>query len=135
MEKNSRNVVINISTSTIAKSVIVLFLFVLLFQVRDVVLVALAAVVLASAIEPATLWFQRHHFRRLFAVIITYVLLGSAFFGLIFYIVPIMFSELSNYLANLPKYLNIAQAWLPLDNPNFLEGSATIQHISTRAFL
>ncbi len=134
MEKGTRNVVINISTSTIAKAVIVLFLFVLLFQVRDVVLVALAAVVLASAIEPATRWFQRHHFRRLFAVIITYVLLGSAFFGLIFYFVPIMFSELANYLANLPKYLNIAQAWLPLDNPNFLEGSATIQHISNTSF-
>ncbi len=134
MEKGTRNVVINISTSTIAKAVIVVFLFALLFQVRDVILIALAAVVLASAIEPATRWFQAHHFKRLIAVITVYVILGASFFGLIFYFTPIMLTELSSYLANLPKYLNIAQAWLPIDNPGFLQGSATIQHLSNTSF-
>lgn len=134
MEKQSKNVVINISTTTIAKTIIVAFLFLLLFLVRDIVLVVLTAVVIASAIEPATKWLQARRVRRLLAVIIVYVLLALIFFGLVYLLVPTLLNELSSYLTNLPKYLNYAQAWIPVKDPSFIEGSATIQQISNTSF-
>ena len=131
METPPRNITINISSSTIAKTIVVIFLFILLFLVRDVVLIVLTAVVIASAIEPATKWLQKNKVNRLLAVIFVYAILLVVFLSIIYFFVPTILAELSNYLSNLPKYLNYAQAWLPVKDPGFIENSATIQQISS----
>ena len=66
---NNKDINITITAGTFFKAIFVIGLFVLLYLLRDIVLVLLTAVVIASAIEPATLWFVRHKIPRVLAVI------------------------------------------------------------------
>jgi len=95
---------ISISTGTIVRSVLVLIFFYLLFVIKDILLVILAAIVIASAVEPGTRWFKRHSIPRLPAVLIVYVLsmliLISSFY---FFLLPFL-GDAASLLQTLPEY-------------------------------
>ena len=66
---------ISITTGTIIKTLVILAAAWAIFYLRDLVLVILTAIVIASAIEPAVLALSRRRFPRLLAVILIYLLL------------------------------------------------------------
>jgi predicted PurR-regulated permease PerM len=70
---------ISISIGTIIKAIVVGLLFVTLFILKDLVLVLLVSIVVASSVEPGTQWFIRRKVPRLFAVILIYLLIAIAF--------------------------------------------------------
>jgi predicted PurR-regulated permease PerM len=71
------------SIGTIAK-VILLVLFVwLLFVIKDIILIVLVSVVIASAIEPAVRWLARYRIPRTPAVLIVYVVTFALFVALV----------------------------------------------------
>jgi predicted PurR-regulated permease PerM len=78
---------------------------VLLWYLRDFVLIVLTAVVIASAIEPGIGFFVRQGLRRIFAVILMYLLIGGVFFGAIFFFIPPILSDAANFLGKLPDTL------------------------------
>ena len=102
---------ITISAGTIFKGVIILALFYALWYLRDLVLVVLAAVVIASAIEPMTQWCIRHHIHRIAAVVGMYILVGLAFAGIVFFFVPQLLGEAVNFLSNVPETVNASDLW------------------------
>lgn len=96
---------INITTGTMVRALLLALLVVLIYLVRDIVLITLLSIVIASGVEPGAAWFQKRRVPRVLAVIIVY-LAAFLVLGFMFYLViPPVFSELSDLSANIPTYL------------------------------
>jgi predicted PurR-regulated permease PerM len=118
-----RKIYISISSGTIIKTMLWVIFLLLLYYIKDVVLVVLAAIVIASAIEPAAHWFKSHRIGRLPAVILIYLVLALCLAGLFIFFVPSVLGEALTYLNNLPANINLGDLWSPLSNVSFLGGS------------
>lgn len=103
---NDKNIIINISTGTFIRALLVLLFLAFLYVIRDMVAVVLLSVVIASGIEPAAHWFQKQKIPRVPAVILVYLITFSIL-GIMFYLViPPIFSELSDLAVAVPSYLD-----------------------------
>ncbi len=103
----------SLSAGTIAKIIAVGVLAWALFYLRDVVLVVLTAVVLASAIEPFTRTLRKWHIARLPAVIFIYLIFALVAVAIFYFIVPALVSDVVNLLGNVPILLDTLSAWSP----------------------
>lgn len=126
-----KNLNIQITTGTMFRVALVLALFYLVYILRDLVLIILTAVVIASAVEPATKFFAKYRISRLPAVLIVYLAATSVLFGIIYLFLPSLLSEASSFLSELPQYLKSLELensalWGSLSNPG-----ATIENISS----
>lgn len=97
---------ITITAASIVKTLAILVLFYVLFVIRDLLLVLLASIVIASAIEPIAGFFVRHKVPRTLAVIIIYVSLGLILAGLFYVFIPIILSEVGRLYDALPGYID-----------------------------
>src|SRR3989344_4108564 len=105
-DMGERPVTISISTGTIVMAVVVLAGAWLLWNLRDLALVLLTAVVIASAIEPAVARLRHSKVPRVLSVLLVYILLFSAFFSIFYFFVPSLFADLATFLNSLPIYLD-----------------------------
>lgn len=102
---NDKNMTINIASSTIFKAILLVLLFIFLYIIRDLLVVVLLSVVIASGVEPCAAWFQKKKIPRIPAVIFVYLII-FLFLGALFYlIVPVMFSEFSSFASRITLYL------------------------------
>ncbi len=94
---------IHLTSGAITRLVVWGAFFWLLYFIRDLVLVVLVSVVIASAIEPAVRFLSRYHIPRTPAVLIVYV----AAFAFLVALVPLFFipaiKDLSGALETLPQ--------------------------------
>jgi predicted PurR-regulated permease PerM len=77
---------------------------------RDLVLLVLTSIVIASAIEPEIAFFIRHRVPRFFAAILVYVLVFGSVFALLFFFFPPIISDAAGFLSAMPKYLEAINA-------------------------
>jgi predicted PurR-regulated permease PerM len=98
---------IHIGVGTIIKTIIVVALFYALFLLKDLVLVVLMSIVIASSVEPVTRWFVNRRIPRLIGVICVYVTLGSLLVWTVFYLLVPLLSESADVLKNMPSYLAV----------------------------
>lgn len=96
---------LHISPSSVFKAAMVLIGLYVLFLLREVVMVVLAAVVIASAIEPMTRWFIRKRVPRTIAVVIIYLCIAILLFGVVYFALPPLLFEASSFLGQLPEYV------------------------------
>ncbi|MBI4117922.1 MAG: AI-2E family transporter [Parcubacteria group bacterium] len=101
----STNTTITISTETIFKTILIVLLFVALYVLIDLVLVLLAAVVIASSIEPATQFLGKYRIPRVIAVLIMYATLITLLFGVLYFFLPPLVEDMSAFLAVLPEHV------------------------------
>lgn len=109
-----KKLVINITAGSILKAVLVILAFVFIFAIKDLVLVVLTAVVIASAIEPFIVWCKKFRINRLVSVIFSYVVLFAVFAGLFYVFIPTLLEDASTLLSSLPKQLESLDLWNPL---------------------
>lgn len=102
---DGRPISISITTGTIIWAVVVLAGAWLIWELRDLILVLVTAVVIASAIEPAVVFLRRKRLPRVLAVLVIYVLIFTAFFGIFYFFIPSVLSELTAFIASLPVYI------------------------------
>src|SRR3989344_1513706 len=102
----SHNVIIKINFETVAKIVFFLGIFWILYQLRDLLLVVLTAVVFASAIEPAVLWFKHYKVPRVLGVLGMYVLVFGTIVSIFYFFLPILINDLQGAISQLPQYLD-----------------------------
>ncbi len=100
MEKHPP-VTVRISTSSLLSTLLILGLCVLLYYLRDLVLIVLAAIVISAAIQPAISWFIRNKIPRVLAVVLVYLLIGTALVAIFSYILPQLISDTVSFLRNL----------------------------------
>lgn len=110
----------SISTSAIIKTILLLLLVWALFYLRELVLIMLTSIVIASAIEPGVGRFMRYRIPRVFSVLSVYLISGAVFAGLFYAFAPILLEEFSTLLVQLPEHLG------SLDIPGTSLSSQTI---------
>src|ERR1035437_7761284 len=116
MEKDTHSrITVNITPGSFFKCILIILLIWFLFFIQDIVLVVLTAVVIASGIEPLIHWFRKYKIKRLPAAIISYLALIAIFSGLTFFFLPAVLDETSTFLETIPKYLDSATLWNPLN--------------------
>lgn len=93
---------INISTGTIIKTLVILVVATLLYLLLDIVLIILTAVVIASAIEPATLWFAKYKIPRVLAVLSIYGVSFLFIVGFLYFFIPPLFVDVTQLANELP---------------------------------
>lgn len=98
---------ISISAGTVAKIISVVLLFALAFYLRDVLLVVIASVVIASSIEPMVKWFMSKRFPRTIAVLIIYICTALIFVGAFYFLIVPLFAELQAFTSSLPNYIGL----------------------------
>jgi len=119
-----RHINVNVETGSFIKAILFVLLLIVLWYLRETVLVVVTAIVIASAMEPGIQFFIRNHIPRIFAIILTYLLIGVIFFSVLFFFLPPVLSDAANFLSQLPQAisgLNLSQAssFLPLGVPSF----------------
>lgn len=107
---------IEIPASAVIKTISLLFAAYIIFLLRDIFVILLTAVVVASAIEPITLWFKKHFIERVFAVIIIYLTTAIVMFGIIYFFIPSLVTQIQEIISQFPSYLTVLQQDTLLNN-------------------
>lgn len=121
---------IRITTGTLVRAMLVFLFFVLLFYLRNILLVVLTAVVIASSIEPITVRLKRFGIPRIIAVLSMYVLLSVVFVGVFYFFVPFLLSDTANFLRAIPELLDQVSAPVSASRDSVLQGADFAQTLS-----
>lgn len=89
-----------------------------LWILRDIALLVITAIVIASAIEPGVAFFMRRKIHRVVAVAFMYLLVLGSVFGFVYAFMPPIISEAQSFLSTAPQYLDT------LNLPSSLSGVA-----------
>ncbi len=104
MKKETGNI-FHLSTTSVIKAVLVVVLTLALFLVRDVILILLTALVIASAIEPGVCKLTKFKIPRVISVLMIYLSAGVIFLVVTLIFVPPMLTEISKLSDTLPTYI------------------------------
>ncbi|QSH39096.1 AI-2E family transporter [Candidatus Kaiserbacteria bacterium] len=120
----------SITTGTIIRVVLVLAAATLLWQLRELALIVLTSIVIASAIEPAARGLMKYKVPRVLAVLVVYAMFFGTFFGIVFFLLPPVLDETSLLLASLPTYLETIGAAEAIKGDAILETRSLINNFS-----
>src|SRR3989338_5044112 len=125
---------IEISTSTILKILLFLLGIALLYLVRDVILILLLSIVIASAIDPGVRRLQQFRFPRPLAVLTIYIS-TVAFFAFVFYLlVPPFVSEMRGFAQTFPSSLEETVAYFHSQLNIFTSSAPEFGFVSADSF-
>ena len=110
IKKNPINV--NITFSTIIKATIFFIFLFLIKELKDLILVFLTAIVLASSMEPFIKMMEKIKFPRLFSVSIVYVFLIAIIFWISILFIPALVEQINNFIRQIPVYMESLNTWL-----------------------
>lgn len=105
-----KEISVSITPSTIIAAVLIVAGAFVFWLLRDLVLLVVTAIVIASAIEPEIAFFIRHRVPRFFAAILVYILVFGSLFGLLFFLFPPIIADAAGFLSAMPQYLNTLNA-------------------------
>ena len=100
---DKKDVTFHISVGSVVTVVVVLLAFGLLFYLKNLALVVLTAIVFASAIEPAVLFFKKYHIPRVLGVIFTYLIVFGFLAAVFAFLFPPILDEAGGFLQSLPE--------------------------------
>ncbi len=112
---------ISISTGTMIRAVLVVALFISLWFIRDIILVVLTAIVLASALEPPIQFLVGKKVPRVISLILVYGLSLSSIFATLYFFVPAFLQDMSILLQAIPENYNVASLIFGSDNAPHLD--------------
>ncbi len=115
---------ISITPSTIFTAIVVCLAAWILWILRDLVLLVVTAVVVASAIEPGISFLMKHHFHRTFAALSMYLVVFGALIALVFAFVPPVLNDSREFLQVAPDY--IGSLALPQSVVDFSNSAQTL---------
>lgn len=130
MESGDKTIV-SIGAGTIVKAIIIVLLFAIFFILKDLVLVLLMSIVVASAVEPGTQWFVRRGVPRIFSVILIYLFIVICFVGVVFFLLLPLLSESSDFLRNSPTYFNAANISNSVASNDFLSSQPIVANLTS----
>jgi predicted PurR-regulated permease PerM len=104
METKREHNTISVTSGTIVRVILFLCLFYIIFLIKDVFLVMLTAIVIASAIDPGTRWFVKRRVPRVLAVIVIYIAAAALVVSAFYFLLLPLVNEASDFLKTLPEY-------------------------------
>lgn len=118
MKESPGQKTISISSGSVIRTIAIALGFVALYILRDIVLVVILSIVVASAIEPGTKWMVNKRVPRLLAVILMYLILIMGLLAVLYFLFLPILSETVDFLSSLPSYLGDLKVWNPLESSN-----------------
>lgn len=85
---------LHISTWTLVRFFLIIFVVLALYVVRDIVFSLIFAIIIASAMEPAILWLKERKIPRILSVVVLYLVIAFAFFFAVYLVFPLLFDEI-----------------------------------------
>lgn len=104
--ETEKHVQVGIKASSVITVLVVLLGAYVLWILRDLALLVLTAIVIASAIEPGVGAIARRHVPRFLAVLLMYVLVLGSVFAIIYFFFPPILADAATFLTAIPQYLN-----------------------------
>lgn len=95
---------ISITTGTMIRVVLVALGVFLFWYLRDLVLVVLTSIVIASFVESAVPYFRKFGINRVFGIVILYVIGLFVLFGLFYLFAPLLITEIYNFATFVSAY-------------------------------
>src|SRR3989344_7643185 len=123
MEREMR---VAITPNTIITALLIISGAYVLWLLRDIVLLVITAIVIASALEPSIAFFIRRGVPRFFSTLLIYMLVLGSLFSLIYFFFPPIIADAISFLSVAPQYLNtlsLPSAFPGLTNATDLLGS------------
>lgn len=130
MATGSEDKIIQISSGTIIKAVLVVLAFVVFYYLRDILLVVVLAIIIASAVEPGARWFLRRGVPRILAVLLIYFAAVMILVAVFYFLFLPLLNQSATFLSTLPGYLGELQVWNPLQNSSLLSSNSVVQGFS-----
>jgi len=128
----SERTYIDISTASIFKGLLLVIFFILLYLLKDVLIIFLFAIIVASAISPFANWLDQKGFPRVVGVLLLYLsVLGLGVF-LISLIIPYITDDLNRLVGSLPKVVERVSSSLEnaqQGSPRYLDFLSEVQNI------
>jgi predicted PurR-regulated permease PerM len=128
-----RNVNISISIGTVVKTLLVFVGAALVWYLRDIVLILLTAIVIASAMEPGIRGFIRAGLPRVLAVVLMYALIVGVFGAALYFFVPLVLRDAAAFLVHVPDA--IRQVAAPTGSASGLPFSNIASQFSSADFI
>lgn len=104
MNSNQGSTDFSITTGTIIRFFMVAIGFFLIWYLRDLMLVILTSIVIASFVEGAMPFFKKIRMGRVFGVAIIYIFSALAFAGMFYLFAPLLINEIYNFATLLTSY-------------------------------
>src|SRR3989338_2905625 len=123
---------VEINTSTILKVVLVILFFIFLYVLKDVLIIFLFAIIIASAISPFANWLDEKGFPRLLGVLILYLVILALIIGVLSLIIPYVSQDISQLVSTLPQLVTKVSTSLEKvqqGSPQYLDFISEIQNI------
>src|SRR5438128_473049 len=98
--------VIDIKAGTMIKFFLIIIGFLLLYLLKDVVVILLFAIVIASAISPFATWLDEKKIPGMLGVLLLYLVLFSLLVILLSLVIPTMAYELNQLAQSLPRFFS-----------------------------
>jgi len=130
MAINPSEKVIQIGSGTIIKVLLIVSMFAAIYFLRDIALVVILSIIIASATEPGTQWFLRKGVPRILAVLLMYFTAVMVLVAMFYFLFLPLLNQSATFLSTLPGYLGELQIWNPLQNTNFFASNSAIQGFS-----
>jgi len=105
MEK-PRDISVHITSGSVITVLLFLALAALLWFLKDLVLILVTAVVIASAMEPAINFLTRRRINRVLSVILMYLFVAGVFLTVLFVFIPPFLGDAESFLSRLPQTLS-----------------------------
>ena len=123
---------VHISTLTILRAILLILFFVFLYILKDVIIIFLFAIIIASAISPFANWLDSKGFPRLLGVLLLYLVLFGLVALIFSLIVPYIADETSQLSTTLPRIverLSISLENVQKESPQYLDFISEVQNI------
>jgi predicted PurR-regulated permease PerM len=123
---------IEITTSTIFKGLLLIVLFALVYVLKDVLIIFLFALIIASALAPFANWLDSRHFPRLLGVLLLYLVVFGTVVVLSSLVVPYLSQEIGQLSVTLPEVINKLSTSLEnvqKGSPQYLDFMSEIQNM------
>jgi predicted PurR-regulated permease PerM len=101
-----KKVSVSFTVGTLVTILVVLAGAFALWTLRDLVLLVLTAIVIASAIEPGVVFINRHGVPRVFAVFLMYLVVFGSLFVVLYFFFPPIIADAQQFLSSIPEYLD-----------------------------
>jgi predicted PurR-regulated permease PerM len=105
MKNMNQPINITITSGTIIKTLFVILMSYFAFIIKDILLVLLASVVIASSIEPGTRYLMRKKLPRVVSVLVIYVGVILTLVSLLYFFSGPLVKDISQFTNSIPEYV------------------------------
>ncbi|OGZ73017.1 MAG: hypothetical protein A2998_00925 [Candidatus Staskawiczbacteria bacterium RIFCSPLOWO2_01_FULL_37_25b] len=123
---------VQLTTATLLRGILLVLFFVFLYILKDVLIIFMFAIIIASAITPFANWLDSKGLPRLFGVLALYLVIFGLVVLVLSLVVPYVADETSQLSTTLPKIIerfSTSLEQVQQESPQYLDFISEIQNI------